>query len=135
MASLIYTSFWNDLAIGNIDLDTNPIKAMLTTSAYVEDKAHTKRSNITSEVTGAGYTSGGVAVVCSSAISGTNTILTLGQALFTGVSITGRKLVYYHSRGGLATADELIAVNVLAGDLTTAGGNIVILASTITIPN
>lgn len=135
MASLIYTSFWSDLATGAIDLDTHSFKAMITTSAYGESKTHNRRDDVTNEVTGSGYTSGGVAVTCSVSTSGTDTIYTLGAATFTAVTLTGRKLVYYRARGGAAADDELIAVNDRGSDFTVSGDDITIAASTITVPN
>lgn len=135
MASIIYTSFWNDLASGAIDLDTDTIKALITTSSYAESKAHNRRDDITNEVVGAGYSTGGVTVTCSVATVGNDTVLTLGAAAFTGVTVTGRKLVYYKSRGGAASADELIAVNDQGSDFSFTAGDFTIQASTITIPN
>jgi hypothetical protein len=44
----------------SIDLDTDTIKVLLVTSAYTPDQdAHTKRSDVTNEVSGTGYTAGG----------------------------------------------------------------------------
>jgi len=61
MPSLIYNSFFEDLARGAIDLDTDTIRVMLVTSSYTENKdTHTKRSDVTNEITGTGYTAGGV---------------------------------------------------------------------------
>ncbi|MFN5320594.1 MAG: hypothetical protein ACK5D7_03930, partial [Planctomycetota bacterium] len=66
MASLIFNSCPDDVARGNIDFDTNSFKAFLVTSAYTPNKdTHTKRSDVTNEVTGTGYTAGGVATVCT----------------------------------------------------------------------
>lgn len=62
MASLIYNSFHKDVATGAIDLDTDTIKCMLTTSSYTPSAAHSKRSDITNEVTGTNYTTGGTSV-------------------------------------------------------------------------
>jgi hypothetical protein len=64
MASLIYTSFFEDLARGAIDLDTDTFWVMLTTSSYTENKdTHTKRSDVTNEVAaGGGYSAGGQVV-------------------------------------------------------------------------
>ena len=60
MASLIFNSALRDEAIGSIDFDTDTFKVMLVTAAYVENKdTHTKRSDITNEVVGTGYTAGG----------------------------------------------------------------------------
>jgi len=63
MASLIYNSVLNDIARSNVDFDTDTFKTMLTTSAYTENKdTHAKRSDVTSEVVGTGYTAGGTTV-------------------------------------------------------------------------
>lgn len=46
---------------GEIDFDTDTIKAMLTTSAYTPNTdTHRYKSSVTNEVTGTGYTAGGV---------------------------------------------------------------------------
>jgi hypothetical protein len=60
MANVIYNSFNRDLMNGSVDLDTDTIKVMLNTSTYVADQdVHAKRSDVTNEVTGTGYTAGG----------------------------------------------------------------------------
>lgn len=49
------------MARGAIDFDTDTFKVMLVTSAYVPSKdSDLKRSNVTNEVVGTGYTAGGV---------------------------------------------------------------------------
>lgn len=59
----LFDSARKELADGTIDLDTNTIKLMLVTSAYTPNRAtHTKRSDVTNEVSGTGYTTGGVTV-------------------------------------------------------------------------
>lgn len=74
MASLIYNSALRDEAIGSIDFDTDTFKVMLVTSAYTENKdTHTRRSDITNEITGTGYTAGGnTATVTVAAVDTTN---------------------------------------------------------------
>lgn len=63
MADVIYNSFKRDVMNGSIDLDTDTIKVKLVTSAYTPNQdTHTKVSDVTSEVTGSGYTSGGKAL-------------------------------------------------------------------------
>ena len=60
MADVLYNSFKRDIMNGSIDLDTDTINVMLVTSTYTPDQdAHTKRSDITNEVSGTGYTAGG----------------------------------------------------------------------------
>lgn len=139
MASFTYNSFWNDLVKGNIDLDTDTIKVMLVTSAYTEDKDnHTKRSDITNEVTGTGYTAGG-AVVPVTVLAQDNTNdrqdVQLGAVSWTTATITARKAVYYKSRGGAASADELIGVNDFGSDVISTSGTFTLGTTTIRINN
>lgn len=50
-------------AVAPIDFDTDTIKVMLTTSAYVPNTAtHQFKSDVTSEVTGTNYVAGGTAL-------------------------------------------------------------------------
>lgn len=138
MASLVYNSFWEDLARGAIDLDTDTVKVMLVTSAYTEDKdAHLKRSSVTNEVTGTGYTAGGATVTITVTKDTVNDRLdvTLGQVTWPSSTITARKAVYYKSRGGASTADELIAVNDFGSDVTSTNGTFTLNASTLRVQN
>jgi len=83
MASIIYTSLFRDLAKADIDFDTATIKAMLTTSAYTENKDHDRRDDVTNEITATGYTAGGVTVTATVAAVDTANdrfVLTLGPA-------------------------------------------------------
>ena len=138
MASLIYNSFWEDLARGAIDLDTDAFKVMLTTSGYTENKdTHTKRSDVTSEVTGTGYTAGGNTSAITVTKDTTNDRLdvTLGQVTWPTSTITARKAVYYKARGGASSADELVAVNDFGSDVVSTNGTFTLNSSTIRIPN
>ncbi len=135
MASLIYNSALRDEAIGAIDYDTDTFKVMLTTSAYTENKdTHAKRSNVTNEVVGTGYTAGGNTVtVTVGAVDTTNdrVDITLGGTTWPASTITARKAVYYKSRGGAATADEIIAVVDFGSDVVTSSGTLTLTASTL----
>lgn len=65
MASIVYNSFVNDIAIGTVDVDNDTFFVMLV-NGYVENKAHTRLSDIrASEVSGTGYTANGVATTLS----------------------------------------------------------------------
>lgn len=133
MASLIYNSALRDEAIGAIDYDTDTFKVMLVTSAYTENKdTHAKRSDVTNEVVGTGYTAGGQTVVATvSAVDTTNdrVDITFAQVTWPASTITARKAVYYKSRGGAASADELIAVDDFGADVTTVAGTLTLNAS------
>lgn len=66
MASLIYNSAIDDMAKGAIDFDTDTFKVLLVTSSYSPNKdTHTKRSDVTNEVSGTGYTAGGATSACT----------------------------------------------------------------------
>jgi hypothetical protein len=136
MASIVYTGFLADVFNGNCNT-THSYKAMLVTSSYAEDRAtHTKRSSITNEVTGTGYTAGGVAVTLSVA-SNTSThkmTLTIGAASWTSSTITARKLIVYRARGGASSADELVCCVDNFADLISNASTMTWNASTWEIP-
>ncbi|MGH7605401.1 MAG: hypothetical protein ACRENK_15575 [Gemmatimonadaceae bacterium] len=138
MASIIFDSFWDDLQKGNIDLDTDTFKAMLTTASYAESKgSHLKRSDITDEVTGTGYTAGGSAVTFTltpDLVNNQQNAAYSDQAFATS-TITARKQVVYKSRGGAASADELVCVNDFGSDVISSGGTLTIKGSTIRVQN
>jgi hypothetical protein len=124
MASLLYNSFVDDMARGAIDADTDTFYVMLVTSSYVADKdAHTRRSDVTNEVVGAGYTAGGKA---SAATVTKDTAADQVRVAFASVNwpaatITARGAVVYKRRGGASSADELVAyVDFLSNVSSTA---------------
>jgi hypothetical protein len=138
MASLIYTSFLEDLARGAIDMDTDTFRVMLVTSSYTENKdTHLKRSDVTNEVTGTGYTAGGVVTTITVTKDTVNDRLdiTLGAVSWPSSTITARKAVYYKARGGAATADELVAVNDFGSDVTSTGATFSLALSTVRFQN
>jgi hypothetical protein len=111
MATVLYTSALEDLARGAIDFDTDTFHWMLVGSGYTEDKnAHTKRSQVTNEVSGTGYSAGGQA--CTVAVmkdaSTSRTTITLGAVAWPASTISARKAICYKRRGGAASADELV---------------------------
>jgi hypothetical protein len=138
MASLLFNSFWNDLGKGNIDMESDTIKCMLVTSSYTENKdTHTKRSDITNEITATGYTAGGktctVAIATDTATD--RTTYTIQSVNWPGYSGTSAKAVFYKSRGGAASADELIGVDDFSGSVTITGAIMVVADSVITVQN
>lgn len=138
MASLVYNSAVDDMARGLIDFDTDTFKAMLVTSAYTPNKdTHDKRDDITNEVTGTGYTAGGTtcAVTVTKDTTNDKVTITLGSVSWSSSTITARGCVYYKSRGGASSADEIVAYNDFGGDVATTGGTFSVAASTITLQN
>ena len=139
MPSLIYNSAVRDSLVGNIDFDTDTFWAMLVTSAYTENKdTHTKRSDVTNEITGTGYTAGGKVVSVSVAAVDTandRVVITIASVNWPSSTFTARKMVVYKRRGGLATADELVCVVDFGTDKITEDGTLTVGASTITAQN
>ena len=138
MASLIYNSFLEDLARGAIDMDTDTFRVMLVTSAYTENKdTHLKRSDVTNEVSGTGYSAGGTtcAITVTKDTVNDRLDITLGAVSWPTSTITARKAVFYKSRGGAASADELVAVNDFVSDVTSTGATFSLAASTLRFQN
>ncbi len=143
MASLIFNRALELWARGNIDFDTDTFKVMLVTSAYpaagdaTAKDTHDFRDDVTNEVTGTGYTAGGNTATVSVTLDTANdrVDITLGGTTWPSSTITARKAVYYKSRGGAASADELIAINDFGSDVTTSAGTFTLNASTLRIQN
>lgn len=111
MASLVYNSFIEDLNKGDIDLDTPNVKVMLVGASYVAAKTHARRSDVTNEVTGTGYTAGGVgSLVTIEKDSANNRVdLKFADVVWNNATVTAKGAVIYVAKGGAATADNLIA--------------------------
>ena len=138
MASLIYNSCIDDMARNAIDFDTDSFKVMLVTASYSADKdAHLKRSAVTNEITGTGYTAGGVSAAVTVTKDTANDKVTIEFAAVSWPSstITARGAVYYKARGGASSADELVAYNDFGSNITTSNGTFSLAASTLTLQN
>lgn len=123
MASVVYNSFKRDIMNGSIDLDTDTVKVMLVTSTYSPNiDSHTKRSDITNEVSGTGYTAGG-ATLASPTVTVDNTddegVFDAADTSWSSSTITARGAVLYKSRGGASSADELICYVDFGSDITS----------------
>lgn len=139
MASLVYNRLLELWASGQIDFDTDTFKVMLTTSAYAENKdTHDFRDDVTNEVTGTGYAAGGNTVTVSVTLDNANDRLdiSLGGTTWPASTISNaQKAVYYKSRGGAASADELVAVVDNGSGVSTSAGTLTLTASTLRVSN
>lgn len=135
MPSFIFNSAVRDEAVGNIDYDTDTFGVMLLTNAATPNKdTWTKRSDVTNEVVGTGYTAGGatVAVTVGAVDTANDRVdISLGGNTWASASITARYAVYFKKRGGAATADELVAVNDFGADVTSTAAAFALVASTL----
>ena len=127
MANAIFNSFKRDIANGSINLATDAVKIMLVGSAYTPNiDTHTKRSDVTNEVSGAGYTAGGVALVNKAVTMNTTSdkgVFDADDITLSNATITARGAVLYKARGGASSADELIAYLDFGADITSTAGN------------
>lgn len=124
MTSIVYASFLDDLSKGNV-LETDTYYVMLVTSSYVPNKAtHAKRSDITNESSGTGYTSGGAATTVTYALntSSGNATWSFADVVWTSATVSAAGAVIYKHRGGAASADNLVAYIDFGGIFSSGGG-------------
>ncbi len=124
MASLIYNSALNDMATGAIDFDTDSFKIELVTSSYTPNKdTHLKRSSVTNEVSGTGYTAGGVstAVTVTNDTANDRIDINFADVSWASASLTAAAAVIYKNTGTAAT-DNLVAYLDFAGNVTSTNG-------------
>ena len=125
MADLIYNSFKADVSNGLIDLTDDTIKILLVTSSYTPDiDAHTRRSDVTNEVVGTGYTAGGNTLAGKS-VTQDNTndrmVFDATNPEWTSSTITARAAVVYKDTGAAAT-DNLICYLDFTQDESSSSG-------------
>lgn len=121
-ASLVYDSFYYDIARGNIDIDSDTFGCMLVTSSYVPNKgAHDRRNDVSGEVVATGYVSGGQVCTLSISLDTTNHRVEISFVVppWTNATITSRGLVVYKQRGGVSSADELLYYVDFLSDITS----------------
>ena len=112
-----------------IDFDTDTIKVMLCTSAYVpnQDTHVYKDVSVTNEVTGTGYTAGGAALASKTiTYDATNNIIALDAADVTWAAstITARYAVIYDDSP--ASNKPLLAYVDFGADQSSNNGNFTI---------
>lgn len=133
MASLVYNSCLRDISVGNVNFSTDTFKMLLVTSTYTASKSHAKRSDITNEVSGTGYTTGGNS--CTVSVGATDNVnnrvdLSFTVTSWTTATITARAGVIYKSRGGLSSADELVGYVDFGADISSTAGTFAVTVST-----
>lgn len=125
MANIIYNSYVEDNIEGRIVWGTDTFYAMLVTATYSPNKdTHTKRSDVTNEVSGTGYSSGGSATTPTVTLDTANDRcdITFSDVTWGSSTITAAAAVVYKRRGGASSADELVAYCDFGGNVSTTGG-------------
>ena len=113
ISAKIYGLFLKSLANKEINLNTDSIKVMLCTSAYVPNQdTHQYKSSITNEITGTGYTAGGVALgsVVTTYTAASNTLmLDAADAIWATATFTARYAVIYDATPATDATRPLIS--------------------------
>lgn len=108
MADYTYPILTYGLARGTIDL-TGKLKVMLVGSKYQPSAKHKTRDDVTHEVKGNGYESGGTVLTGNTVeLIKDATVLKAPPTIWNRVTVTAGGAVVYHSSGGGAKYDELI---------------------------
>ena len=112
------TSFKEDLFQGEQDLDTDTIKIALYTSSATLDSTTTAFTT-TEEITGTGYTAGGVTLTGATiGTSGTTAYVDFDDPEWTSASFTTAGALIYNS----TQSNQAIAVLSFGGDFTVTSG-------------
>jgi hypothetical protein len=138
MASVIYDSFAYDLSRGLINGATDTYYLLLTLGYTPNKKTQTKRSDVTGEVTGVGYTLGGNPTAATLVNDTVNdkTTWTFTAVSWPSSTISASGGVIYKRRGGAATADELVAFVDFSATITSTAATFTATFSTpLTIQN
>lgn len=136
MASANFTNLTRALAKADIDFDTVTCKVMLLSAVPSETNldAWANRSDVTSEISGTGYTAGGIAQAFTlDAIDNTNnrqsvtyTNITNG---WTTATFTAAAAIIYKNTG-TASTDTLMHMVDFGGNVSCTAGNFSITYST-----
>jgi len=109
-----------------VDLLSDTMKLMLCTASYTPDlDAHQFKSDVTNEITGTGYTAGGVTLAGKTLTysSGSNkTIFDCNDAVWAAATITFRYAILYKSTGTNSTS-PLIGIMDFGSDVASTGGD------------
>lgn len=120
MASLIFGVHLYNLL--NTFFGSGSFKIMLVTSSYAPNEdTHTFRSDVTNEVTGTGYSSGGAAITptVTHNTASNNVTIAWSQTTWSTSTITARAGVIYKALGGASSADPISQYVDFGADITS----------------
>ena len=131
MPSKLYGNFLKQALNKEIDWDTDTIKVALLSSSYTPNQdTHDYFDDVSAnEVTGTGYTTGGITLASkTSTYDGTNNVIVLDAADVTWSSstITARYAVVYDDSGASAASKALIGYVDFGSDQSSTNGNFTI---------
>ena len=130
------TAFWYGkafLSVFNkeVDINSDTIKVMLTTSTYTPNQdTHDYKDDVTNEVSGTGYSAGGVTLTTPvmAYTGGTNTWnFDADDAVWTTATFTARNAVMYDSTPGSDATRPLLSYVDFGADQTVAAADFKII--------
>lgn len=137
MGALIYLSMLDFWSKGAIDFDTDTFKGLLVTDGYTADQiAHDYRNDVTNQIVATGYTEGGAVVPVTSIKNegAKKQVITFGLASWPGFVGSASGIVYYKSRGGVSSLDELCVYNPFGQPIViTDPGTFIASPTTVTL--
>lgn len=128
MASKMYGNFLLKALNKEVDWDTDTIKVALVGSGYTpnQDSHDYWDDVVANEVSGTGYTAGGIALTSKTATydSGTNVvILDAADSVWASSSITARYAVVYDDSGASNAQKVLVGYIDFGSDQSSTNGN------------
>lgn len=129
MASTVFSNFARNLAIARHNFSSDTLKVLLVSSIPTEGNidAWIARSDVTNEITGTGYTAGGIAqaytlnALDTAANRQTVTLTNIVNGWTTATFSAVGAIVYKNS--GVATTDYLIEFIDFGATVTATAGN------------
>jgi hypothetical protein len=121
-SSTSFDSTTFDIATGALVLSIDTLYVMLVSGYTPNAKTHQKRSDVTGEITGTGYTAGGQALSGVTATKDTtndDTLLTSTNPAWATSTLSATGAVVYKHRGGASSADELVSYVDFGGTVTS----------------
>jgi hypothetical protein len=121
----LYSHFGESVAKKLIDLSSDDIKAMLTTSSYIPDQdTHDAKDDVSNEITGTNYDAGGKALANKAVtISGKVTKFDADDTTWASSTITARYAVLYDNTPAADEDKKLIGYVDFDADKSSENGN------------
>jgi hypothetical protein len=126
----LYSKGFESMLNKEVDLDTDTVKVLLTTSAYTPNQTtHKYKSSVTNEVSGTGYTAGGATLTSKTVgTSGLTFTFDADDVTWATSTITARYAVFYVATGTDSTS-TLLCYWDLGSDQISSSGNFTLTIS------
>jgi hypothetical protein len=112
MSSCIFDSFLYSLATGQINISTATFKVMQVSASFTPDRGvHSLKSQVTNEVTGTNWTTGGIIIPVSVSVDTVNhqTNFLIGPFEQNNVTISNIRYSIIYEASGIDSTSNLVA--------------------------